>query len=338
MSDATITVVGAGVFGLWQALQLARAGYRVCLLEASSNPFETSASRWAGAMISPDCEAESAPEIVRTFGREGLAIWKATYPGLATRGSLVVAAPRDRAELSRFAQRTSGGRLLGSDALADLEPGLATRFTEALYFPDEAHMETPLALAFLLQAARNSGVDVCLGHRWDGPLESSGIVIDCRGIEARGSLPEMRGVRGERLLLRSREVELQRPVRLLHPRSAFYIVPWAAGIFMVGATIIESEDETGMTMRSALELMGLAYALHPAFGEAEIVELSAGVRPAFADNVPRAIVRGQTILVNGAYRHGFLLAPVLADAVVRYVTSGAKHELLRVERGLARSR
>jgi glycine oxidase len=86
-------------------------------------------------------------------------------------------------------------------------------------------------------------------------------------------------------------------------------------------------------VRSALELLGAAYALHPAFGEAEILDLGAGVRPAFPDNMPRAVVRegGRRILVNGAWRHGFLLAPVLAKAVADYLESGAASELIRVE-------
>ncbi|MEQ1616504.1 MAG: FAD-dependent oxidoreductase, partial [Hyphomicrobiaceae bacterium] len=135
-------------------------------------------------------------------------------------------------------------------------------------------------------------------------------------------LPTLRGVRGERLLVRAGDIQLSRPVRLLHPRASFYIVPWSEGVHLIGATVIESEDTSAMTVRSALELLGLAYALHPAFGEAEIVEMSAGVRPAFADNVPRAIVRDGVIHVNGAYRHGFLLAPVMAAAVADYVTTG----------------
>jgi glycine oxidase len=72
-------------------------------------------------------------------------------------------------------------------------------------------------------------------------------------------------------------------------------------------------------VRSALELLGAAYALHPAFAEAEILDAGAGVRPAFADNVPRIVVRGRTLHVNGLYRHGFLLAPALAVQVARYL-------------------
>jgi glycine oxidase len=137
-------------------------------------------------------------------------------------------------------------------------------------------------------------------------------------------------VRGERLLIRSNDVMLSRPVRLLHPRHPLYVVPWGDGRFLVGATMIESEDTGPVTVRSALELLATAYALHPGFGEAGILEAAAGVRPAFPDNVPRVVLRddGKRIFVNGAYRHGFLLAPVLADAVAQYLDNGAGHALI----------
>ncbi|MEM6495331.1 MAG: glycine oxidase, partial [Pseudomonadota bacterium] len=57
-------------------------------------------------------------------------------------------------------------------------------------------------------------------------------------------------------------------------------------------------------------------------------------RPSFPDNVPRVIVResGRRIIVNGAYRHGFLLAPMLAS-VTQNVIAGtlADHPLLIIE-------
>ena len=107
-------------------------------------------------------------------------------------------------------------------------------------------------------------------------------------------------------------------------------MPWGNGGFVIGATVIESEDTGPVTLRSALELLGAAYALHPAFGEAQVFDMGAGVRPAFPDNVPRAFVRCERrlIFVNGAYRHGFLLAPVLAEAVAGFLEKGAPHPLL----------
>ena len=332
MTARNITVVGAGILGLWQALSLARAGHRVCLIEASAQPFVDAASRYGGVMLAPEREAETAPPFLRELGRQGVAAWRALYPGVVDNGSLVVAGARDRAEIERFARQTQGHEHVDSAALKDLEPDLDGRFPSALYFPEEAHMPAPAALAFMLEEVRRAGVEVFFGA--NGRPDDADLIIDCRGLGARTALANLRGVRGERLIVRSHEIALRRPVQLLHPRQPLYIVPWGDGRYMIGATVIEREDDGPVTVRSALELLGAAYAVHPAFGEAEILELSAGVRPAFPDNVPRAIVRegGRRIFVNGAYRHGFLLAPVLAEAVKDYLDTGrARDPILVVE-------
>lgn len=330
MTARIITVAGAGILGLWQALTLARAGHRVRLVEASREPFAAAASRLAAAMLAPDCEAEASPEIVRDLGHHGLTLWRATYPDLIANGSLVVSHARDRSELSRFARQTTGHALLDAEAVSALEPDLAGRFSTGLHFKREAHMVTPQALAFLLGEARAAGVEVVLGQPWSDAEQTADVVIDCRGLAARSHLPDLRGVRGERILIATRDISLARPVHLLHPRQPLYVVPWGDGRFVVGATMVESEDTGPVTVRSMLELLGLAYALHPAFGEAQVLEAATGLRPSFADNVPRAIVRadGRHIDVNGAWRHGFLLAPVLAEAVAGYIANGAPHPLL----------
>ncbi len=316
-----IDVVGAGILGLWQALTLARCGHRVRLIEASMEPFAAAQSRFAGAMLAPWCEAEAAEPIVRDAGIAVIDTWKAAFPGIVQSGTLVLAQARDISELKRFARLAPGHTEIDAARLAALEPDLAGRFHSGLHYPDEAHMRTPAALDALLAAIRAAGVDVQLGTTWTGP-GAADYTIDCRGLAARGELPTLRGVRGERLLVRARDIALNRPVRLLHPRFPLYIVPWGEGLHLIGATVLESEDPSPMTLRSALELLGMAYALAPAFGEAEIIELSAGVRPAFPDNVPRVVARGRVIHVNGAHRHGFLLAPALARIVADLVTHG----------------
>lgn len=328
MTARSIDVAGAGVLGLWQALLLARAGRRVRLFEASQEPFADCASRYAGVMLAPDREAEAAPEGLRALGRAGADMWRSLYPGVITAGSLVVAAARDRAELSRFAKRTQGHETLDAKGIARCEPDLEGRFATALYFPDEAHMPAPAALAYLLDEVRRAGAKVVLGAT-ETPHDAD-VLIDCRGLAARDCLPDLRGVRGERAVLRSAEIKLNRPVQLLHPRHPLYIVPWGDGRYLIGATVIETEDSGPVSVRSALELLGAAYAVHPAFAEAEVLDLGAGIRPAFPDNMPRAIVRdsGRRIFVNGAYRHGFLLAPVLAKAVADYLATGTGSELL----------
>jgi len=321
-SPRTIAVRGAGVVGLWQALLLARRGHTVTLHERSSQAFADSCSLYAGAMLAPRCEEESAEPVVGALGRRGIALWRETYPGTIANGTLVVALNRDRAELDRFARMTGGHRRLSADELAAIEPALRDRFAGALYFGEEAHLAPEPALRFLLDRVQEDGVHLSLG---DGEApRNADLVIDCRGLAAKDDLPTLRGVRGERIVVKSREVSLARPVRLVHPRFPVYVVPWGGGLYMIGATVIESEETGPITLRSALDLLSAAYAVDPAFAEAEIVAQGADARPAFPDNRPRIITRNGYIYVNGLYRHGFPLAPVLAELVAAYIETGAK--------------
>src|SRR5512136_2286077 len=113
-----IALRGAGVVGLWQALTLARRGHKVTLCERSTVPFMHGCSLYAGAMLAPNCEKESAELIVRDLGCRGLALWRATYPEVIVNGTLVVALQRDRAELDRFARMTEGYERLSPTELA----------------------------------------------------------------------------------------------------------------------------------------------------------------------------------------------------------------------------
>jgi len=317
----SIAIRGAGIVGLWQALTLARAGHDVTVHERSTVPFTEACSPYAGAMLAPRCEEESADPVVRELGLRSIALWLETYPGTIANGSLVVAPPRDRTLLDRFARMTRGSERLDEAALIEIEPDLGSRFTTALYYPGEAHLAPDAALAFLLAEVKAAGGRLILGE--GEPPSGADLVIDCRGLAAKDRLPTLRGVRGERLVVRARDVALSRPVRLLHPRFPLYAVPWGDGLFMIGATVVESEETGPVSVRSALELLSAAYALDPAFGEAEIVTLGAGARPAFPDNRPRIITANGYIYVNGLYRHGFLLAPALAELVATYIETGA---------------
>ncbi len=127
----------------------------------------------------------------------------------------------------------------------------------------------------------------------------------------------MRGVRGEVVRVHAPEVNLTRPVRLLHPRYPLYIAPKPDGVYVIGATQIESEDLSPASVRSALELLSALYSVHPAFGESRILEMASQCRPALPDNRPE--IRwdgGRLIQINGLYRHGYLIAPALLDAAL----------------------
>jgi len=319
LSANSIIVVGAGVAGLACAVELAERGLAVEIVERGSVLGERSCSWQAGGMLAPWCEAATTDATVAALGEPSIEWWLKRFPGAARKGTLVLAPPRDAAELTRFAGRTSEFDWVDEARIAELEPDLAGRFRRGLFFPREAHLDTRRALPALVDRLKQLGVSIRFGVEFDARHETNGLVIDCRGLAARDALGDLRGVRGEMVMIRSADVSLDRPVRLLHPRIPLYIVPRGGGVFMVGATMIESEARGGASVRSVVELLNAAYTLHPAFAEAEILEVKADLRPAFADNLP-AVRRGPGVLprilyVNGLYRHGFLLAPALARQV-----------------------
>ncbi len=319
----TVLVKGAGVAGLATALELARRGISVEVVERRAD-IGLGASHWAGGMLAPYCEREAAEEIVLTSGLSAADWWDEAVPGLVQRqGTLVLANPRDLADLKRFATRTRGHRWLGEQEIAELEPDLAGRFGSGLFFSEEAHLNPRQALRGLYQAARQLGVSFRFGEE-AGDAAGYASVVDCRGPQAIGEIDGLRGVRGEMLYLETGDVTLSRPVRLLHPRHPLYIVPRGNGRFMLGATMIETDNDGPITARSMMELLNTAYALHPAFAEARIVETGTGIRPAFPDNVPRLIETSEGLAVAGMHRHGFLLAPALArEAADRLTTTNA---------------
>ncbi|MER9896039.1 glycine oxidase ThiO [Mesorhizobium sp. M0119] len=304
-----VLIKGAGVAGLTAAFELAARGGTVTVAEIRHG-LGGNASWFAGGMLAPWCERESAEQPVLDLGRDAADWWDAVLPGQVTRGgTLVVAPPRDAGELDRFASRTSGHRRVDEDEIALLEPDLAGRFRRGLLFPYEAHLDPRQAMAALHDKLAAMGVKF---HFGTDARHVSGFdrQIDCTGIAAADD--RLRGVRGEMLILRAPDISLSRPVRLLHPRFPLYAVPRADTQFMIGATMVESQSSGPVTARSMMELLGAAYALHPAFGEAGIVETGVGIRPAFPDNLPRVEALGTAVAINGLYRHGFLLAPAMA--------------------------
>lgn len=315
-----VTIIGAGVAGLCAAYALSKAGLTPRLIDRNGAPGPHGCSWWAGGMLAPFCEGAVAEPAILTHGQAAAAFW-AEVTEVTYRGSLVIALQRDQGELTRFARRTSGYQQ--THDLATLEPELS-QHKSALFFDREAHLDPRRALADLVAALATRGIEV---ERAEAiPENIAGPVIDARGMAA--ALPDLRAVRGEMVVLRSSDITLSRPVRLLHPRHPLYIVPREGGLFMLGATQLESADRRGVSARAVLELLSAAYALDPRFGEAELLETGADLRPAFPDNVPRVTVRGRVVYLNGLFRHGYLMAPALAMQAIDYLTKGIKGDLL----------
>lgn len=337
MKNITVGIAGAGLVGRLMAWRLARQGYRVSLFDADNRSGEASAGMTAAAMISPFAElAVSEPEVFK-LGMTSLSLYPQWLHELTTetgcsvmyrhQGSLAVAHAQDTGVLRHFqsllAHRLPEGyasavEVCDAKSIAHYEPNLAGRFSQGVFLAQEAQLDNGELFHALEKALDQLSVD---WHSEEAVERLSkhdlvtakgryrfDVVIDARGTGAKDQV-SVRGVRGEVLTVDAPEVTLDRPIRLMHPRYMLYVVPRANHRFIIGATELESEDMSAVTVRSALELLSALYSLHPSFAEASIVKWSVNCRPALPDNLPMVDWVDGVLVINGLYRHGYLLAP-----------------------------
>ncbi len=289
-------------------------------------------SAMAGGMLAPWSEIEHLPENFIDAAQEGIALWEKILPSLNEKvefqrgGSLMVAHKDDEYILNRLAAKLPQEKIIGAEKIAALEPALRGRFAHGIFIEQEAHINPQQVLNALAASVphihENADIEA-LRKKFD-------YVIDCRGFAAAKEDKELRGVKGEIVIVRNEGFSLSRPVRLMHPRYPLYIVPRPDNVFMIGATLIESAD-SAVTVKSALELLSAAFSLHPSFAESEILDIQAGIRPAYPDNLPRISIDGNVISCNGLFRHGFLLAPIMAACVADFV-AGKKNNFISLFR------
>lgn len=330
-AEHDFAVLGGGLSGRLVAWQLAGEGYRVALYERGDAAGAGSAAWVAAAMLAPLAEAASAEPLLVELGAASLETWPRILAALPEpvffqrNGTLVVWHHADRAEASLFERRVRANApsdLSGIGAVAPLdaaqlaaaEPALTGRFGQGLLLPREGQLDNRQALAALAAGLAERGVATYWNTAVDDSTRPAArVTIDCRGLGAKAALPALRGIRGEVARVRATGIALTRPVRMLHPRYPIYIAPKEENLFVIGATEIEGEDMSPMSVRSALELLSAAFAVHPAFGEARIVELNTQCRPTLPDHRPAVVWDGaDTVTLNGLYRHGFMIAPEVA--------------------------
>lgn len=347
-----IAIAGAGLLGRLLAWQLNKAGCDVTLFEAGSFTNTTHQSARAAAfsaagMVAPLSEAVVSDEGVYRMGQFALAHWPRLIKQLTddlpnpsgelffNHGSLVVAHPQDASELEQFERELQfvipecrSHERLTQAQIQQLEPDLNPHFQQGLLLAEEGHLHNRRFLRLLgedimrgdIHLREHTQVDVAPGKiTSNGTSETFDLVIDCRGFGAKPQVHQLRGVRGETLHVHTSEIQLQRPVRLMHPRYQLYVVPKPDNYFVIGATQIESEDLSPITLQSNLELSSALYTLSPAFAEARIIEMDSNLRPAFMDNLPKVNVQDGLISANGLFRHGYLLAPAVVENVLAHI-------------------
>jgi glycine oxidase len=336
-----IGIAGGGLLGRLLALQLHSAGHQVHVFDPAAHAEARGAAGWTAAgMLSPVAELESGDANVFRLGCRSLALW----PGILRRlglpvefredGSLLLAHRGDEGAARRVLDLLQG-KLHGLEApglapqplaaaqLRELEPAVQGP-AHAWLLPREGRINTVQAMQALAAAARDAH------WHWGESVDSvaPGVlataageqrfdhVFDVRGTGARPQLP-VRGVRGEIFWLQAPGLALQRPLRLLHPRHRVYIVPRAPDLVVVGASEIESEDRSPVSVRSTVELLAAAHSVLPELAEARIVHSEANLRPALPDNLPLLESAPGLTRINGLFRHGWLIAPALVEQALQ---------------------
>ena len=340
-SPLRIGIAGAGLLGRLLAQQLLAAGHEVHVFDPAPHAEARGAAGWTAAgMLSPIAELETGDAEVFRLGWRSLALWPAILRGLqlpvefSQDGSLLLAHRGDEGAARRVLDLLQGKLLelaAGAHApqplpvpqLRVLEPAVQGP-AHAWLLPGEGRIHTVQAMQALAAAA------AAAHWHWAQPVArvEAGLlatdaaehrfdhVFDVRGTGARPQLP-VRGVRGEIFWLQAPGLALRRPLRLLHPRHRVYIVPRAPDLVVVGASEIESEDRSPVSVRSTVELLAAAHSVLPELAEARIVHSEANLRPALPHNLPLLEWAPGLTRINGLFRHGWLIAPALVEQALQ---------------------
>jgi len=273
------------------------------------------------------------------------------YDGLQLEGTIITAHPQDVPELEHFitslrnkVEEAKEIKMLNKEELSQIEPELS-QHAKSFFLKDEGQVDSQRFMAFSTnyfdmrpevswrEFTEVRKLEAGKVH-YNDTTEEFDWVFDARGLGAKEHFSDLRGVRGEVIWLESNDINIERPTRLLHPRYKIYIVPRENGCegieleyckdckisqtegskrYIIGATEIESEDMSPISVRSSLELLSAVFTVHPNFGEARIVNTETNCRPAFRDNLPRIENEDKLTRINGLYRHGYLLAPAIVE-------------------------
>jgi glycine oxidase len=199
---------------------------------------------------------------------------------------------REQAEVARVALSEDGEQVVGVELGAPSEGADGAEASIVAGAPEERESGADTSTAAARTASERIHADqvVIAAGAW---------------VEALGQVLRLRDSAGPGLLTR---------VIRMQPG---YLVPRGDGRYVLGATMEEQGFDTAPTAGGVFALLRDAIELVPGVSELQIEEVAAGLRPGTPDNAP---VLGPGALhglqwAAGCFRHGILLAPIVADAL-----------------------
>jgi glycine oxidase len=363
-APSDITVIGAGIVGCAVAFELASRGASVQIVD--ERPAGMGATQASAGMLTPWNEAHEGsplldlalrsldlfdPFLERVTAASGFA------PDYRRTGSLEVASrdeamPRLEAVAGLLRARGVKVETLDAERVRDFEPHLSGDVRGGVFIPDHGYVAATELTRALAAAARRHGARILEHGRAtrvaarDGDLVvetteesfTSGAVVLAAGswsaqIEIDGCQARVpvRPVRGQMLQL----AWTGPPLRRITWGERCYLVPWADGTLLVGATVEEAGFDERATAAGVRDLIEAACELVPGVWAAGFRGARAGLRPGTPDDLPVIGLSERVpnlMYATGHYRSGVLLAPVTARVVADALLEGRMDPLVAAMR------
>ncbi len=359
--NADVVIVGGGVIGLSAAWEAAERGFSACVVDPEpGHGASWVAAGMLAPVTEAGFGEESLTRLSLEASRrwpafaERVAVAGGEDPGFQACGTVMVAADAsDRAAIDHLLgyQQHLGleATRLSASECRDLVPGLSPGLRGGALMPGDHQVDNRRLVTALLAACAAGGVRLVAQRAGavslhggavsgvvlaDGSTLCAPVVLVAAGAETGrlgglpdGVLPPVRPVKGHVVRLQGPTGAplLDRTLRgLVHGRPC-YLVPRRDGGLVVGATSEERGFDRTVQAGAVHTLLDDARTLLPGVDELELVECIAGLRPGSPDNRPwvgPASVPG-LVIATGHYRNGILLAPLTAEAVAIYLTSGS---------------
>lgn len=343
-----IGIIGAGILGRLLAIEFSKYNYQITLFEKDDMNSSQSSCATAAGMLNPWSEINESTALVFELGVLSLTHWQEVIQKIAAPeilfhcGSAHVSSYGDKAKLDHLLKNLLNKQEnfycipLDNNLKKQLFNKTNSSYPYGFYLPDEKCLDPQL---FIKKSndyfKKNNNINFCYDTNIlkfsqntissENKSEYFDLVLNTTGYHGKSDLNNtLRGVRGSLILVEAPQVNLQSIVRLGHLRYPIYIVPRGQNKYIIGATTHETECMKPMTVEANLELLSTACQFDPGFLEANILEQRVNLRPAFASGEPKIQCKNNVYFINGLYRHGITISPIISHYFCEFIHNNFK--------------
>jgi glycine oxidase len=338
MQQPDVCIAGAGIIGLFLALELHHRGARVIVLDRST-PLAEASTAAAGMLAAAD---PHNPSPLRPLSNLSLALYPTCLDRIHSLSGIRVPFQTHKTLQSQHPAESTPRTELTAEALAHLLPTL-TPHSHRFTLLDEHSLDPRQLATALLAAIPNTTIDLrpntpvlstrSINNSIEIQTPTSSFVaphfVDCTGAwaSATSTLPNIQVTPRKGQML-SVALPSTLPLNLVVRTPDVYIVPRTTGPnvghAIIGATIEDAGFDKTVHPSDIARLRAAAAELLPPLATAPQLEAWAGLRPATPDGLP---LLGQLpnqprhLLATGHFRDGILLAPATAHLIAQLLTN-----------------